>query len=232
MARVWLGLVRGCSELVEDELSKRVDVRCRPPHCQVQNRCGCDAMCSDTIPLANCATVLEWHSCANRRAYVSLLRVCCAAIHSRPAACHWDGAVANDWQLCLVPLQPTNCCEYWIFAAEHGCEMLYAITMLPRLSHPLRVACGMSFARVPRCLHSGHQPGPTHPCDAGGMGAQACIPSLHTTLACRRYDVCCETFCLSFALIAADASAPLLTLPFELLFRALRDGQISVRCRY
>jgi hypothetical protein len=37
-------LVRGCSELVEDELSKRVDVRCRPPHCQAENGCGCDAM--------------------------------------------------------------------------------------------------------------------------------------------------------------------------------------------
>jgi hypothetical protein len=57
------------------------------------------------------------------------MRVGCAAIHSRPAAGHWDGAVGpNDWQLCLVSLQPTNCCEYWIFAAEHGCEMLYAIT--------------------------------------------------------------------------------------------------------
>jgi hypothetical protein len=56
---------------------------------------------------------------------------------------------------------------------------------------------------------------------------------LHNVLrAVLRYDVCYETFCSSFALIAADASAPLLTLPFELLFRALRDGQISVRRRY
>ena len=84
----------------------------------------CDVQRYDTS--CHCASVLEWHSCADRRAYVSLLRVGCAAIHSRPAAGHWDGAVGPA--VVFGALQPTNCCEYWIFAAEHGCEMLYAIT--------------------------------------------------------------------------------------------------------
>ena len=175
---VGLGLVRGCSELVEDELSKRVDVRCRPPHCQVKNGCGCDAMRCAAIryllPLRYCARAAQLRR--QTRVRVAAARVLRGYSQSTGRMSLGRGggqrltvvfgATAADQLLRVLDLRSGTrlrdaVCDH--LAAE-------AVASVARcMRHVVRPRAVMLAFRPPT------RSDPPCACDARGMGAQACI---------------------------------------------------------
>ena len=132
----------------------------------------CDVQRYDTS--CHCASVLEWHSCADRRAYVSLLRG-----YSQSTGRRSPGRGGGPERLAVVFRATAADQLLRVLDLRSGTRLRDAVCDHLAAEAVASVARCMRHAVRPRAVMLAFRPptrsDPPCACDARGMGAQACI---------------------------------------------------------